>query len=94
MLKILKNTPNISHIVLRLYLHASDSSDGPAQGSPLINPTRLTIVDEIESFPHNKSVLKLMKTIESCVGKWDILVRTVHLFILSDTEWSNSDIIE
>ncbi|KAJ7844201.1 hypothetical protein B0H13DRAFT_2411897 [Mycena leptocephala] len=53
MLKILKNTPNISHIVLRLYLHASDSSDGLAQGLPLINPTHLTIVDEIESFPHN-----------------------------------------
>ncbi|KAJ6516636.1 hypothetical protein C8R47DRAFT_1189912 [Mycena vitilis] len=70
---ILKNTPNIDHLVLCLNLRAGDSSDGLAQGLPLIDPTRLTIIDEIEFFLNNKSVVKLSKAIESCAEQWENL---------------------
>ncbi|KAJ7659804.1 hypothetical protein DFH06DRAFT_1194822 [Mycena polygramma] len=70
---ILKNTPNIDHLVLCLNLRAGDSSDGLAQGLRLIDPTRLTIIDEIEFFLNNKSVVKLTKAIESCAEQWDNL---------------------
>jgi hypothetical protein len=73
--EILKNTRNISHIVLSLHLRAAESSDGLAQGLPLINPSRLTIIDEIELFLKNKAVVRLAEAIESCLAKWSNLVR-------------------
>ncbi|KAJ6592831.1 hypothetical protein B0H19DRAFT_1279562 [Mycena capillaripes] len=84
---ILKTTPNISHIVLCLHLRAADSSDGLAQGLPLINPTRLTIIDEVDLFLNNKAVLNLVRAIQSCVAKWSKLVRRVFLFRRHDAEW-------
>ncbi|KAJ6548638.1 hypothetical protein B0H19DRAFT_1031873 [Mycena capillaripes] len=73
----LKNTPNIHHIVLSLHIRGSDSTDGLALGLPLINPSRLTIVDETEAFLKNKAVLKLTNAIEICLVKWNQLVRVV-----------------
>ncbi|KAF7362602.1 F-box domain-containing protein [Mycena venus] len=70
---ILKKTPNINHLVLCLHLRAADSTDGLAEGLSLINPIRLTIIDEIDLFLNNKGVTKLMKAIEGSLQKWNRL---------------------
>ncbi|KAJ7445259.1 hypothetical protein FB451DRAFT_1433324 [Mycena latifolia] len=68
--KILQSTPNVSDILVSLQLPAADPPSGLASGLPLINPTRLIILDEHYLFVKNKAVSKLIDTLETCVVKW------------------------
>ncbi|KAJ6556633.1 hypothetical protein DFH09DRAFT_1491282 [Mycena vulgaris] len=70
MLQILKNTPNVNDIALSLLLPASDPPSGLVRGLPLINPTRLIIIDDNDLFRTNKAVSQLTTALETCVGKW------------------------
>ncbi|KAJ7469293.1 hypothetical protein B0H11DRAFT_1392905 [Mycena galericulata] len=68
--QVLQKTPNITDILISLIIHSSDSTAGLVLGLPLINPTRLIILDETDVFLKNENVKKLIKALETCVPKW------------------------
>jgi hypothetical protein len=72
--QILQRTPSVSDILLSLQIHSSDSSSGLVLGLPLINPTRLIILDDNDNLLKNKAVVKLMTALSTCVTKWNNLV--------------------
>ncbi|KAJ7611972.1 hypothetical protein DFH06DRAFT_1243803 [Mycena polygramma] len=76
--QILQTTPNVSDILLSLQIHSSDSSAGLALGLPLINPTRLIILDDPSNPLKNKAVVQLMVALKIRVPKWTHL-EMLHL---------------
>ncbi|KAK7057901.1 F-box domain-containing protein [Favolaschia claudopus] len=67
---VLSKTPNIEHIVLSFHVTGSDSTTGLVKGLPLINPKRLTVIDETEFFLKNSNVLNLVDAVEKSLKKW------------------------
>ncbi|KAJ7093864.1 hypothetical protein B0H15DRAFT_1020558 [Mycena belliarum] len=73
MLQILKNTPNVRDLAVSLLLPSSDLPSGLKSGLPLINPTRLIVIDGTHPFSKlrmNKGITDLTATLILCCGKW------------------------
>ncbi|KAJ7447919.1 hypothetical protein B0H11DRAFT_1929421 [Mycena galericulata] len=72
---ILKSAPNITDLFLSLAVWSSDNTQGLCKGLPLINPSRVIVV---ESYHYkalkNQQLAGLTKALFACIQKWDNLI--------------------
>ncbi|KAJ7461383.1 hypothetical protein B0H11DRAFT_121952 [Mycena galericulata] len=71
---ILKSAPNITDLFLSLAVWSSDNTQGLCKGLPLINPSRVIVM---ESYHYkalkNQQLAGLTKALFACIQKWDNL---------------------
>ncbi|KAJ7090635.1 hypothetical protein C8R44DRAFT_990653 [Mycena epipterygia] len=61
--QILKLTPNVTDIVLSSTIHSPDTTSGLVLGLPLLNPTRLILLEDTYNRLRNKSVVQLFEAL-------------------------------
>ncbi|KAF7340377.1 F-box domain-containing protein [Mycena venus] len=87
---ILKSAPNITDIFLSLAIWSNDGTQGLCKGLPLINPSRVILVD-----PWNRKALKnqnladLTRVIHRCFEIWDNM-REFHFPYLCASQYRDS----
>ncbi|KAJ6509075.1 hypothetical protein DFH09DRAFT_1436653 [Mycena vulgaris] len=81
---ILKSAPNITDIVLSLFIWSSDNTQGLCKGLPLLDPHRVIVVAPAYGKPlKNKHLGALTTVLFSCIRTWKKL--TVFGFPYSDS---------
>ncbi|KAJ7061332.1 hypothetical protein C8F01DRAFT_1057881 [Mycena amicta] len=87
--RILKLSPNISHLYLTLVIPSGDSTDGLCKGLALISPTSFILYDTIH-IPHqakNKMARNLVTAIVDAIPGWQML-STFHCPYMADADLS------
>ncbi|KAJ7447880.1 hypothetical protein B0H11DRAFT_1878501 [Mycena galericulata] len=89
---ILKSAPNITDLFLSLSVWSSDNTQGLCKGLPLVNPTRVIVVD-----PYSRKTLKnkqldaLTKALFSCIRTWDSLRIVGFPYGSGHSDWKRAE---
>ncbi|KAJ6501308.1 hypothetical protein DFH09DRAFT_1001493 [Mycena vulgaris] len=82
--RIMQFSPNISDLLISFEIWASDNTGGLCKGLPLINPTRVIIIDAQYRRMKNKMTSNLEDALTKAISKWD------HLSTFDMPYWSRT----
>ncbi|KAJ6566994.1 hypothetical protein B0H19DRAFT_1139090 [Mycena capillaripes] len=83
---ILERTPQITDLFLSAIIWASDNVSGLVQGLPLLNPTRLIVLEQLRHGRRNKCIFQLFDVVQKSIGNWTNLT-TVVLSQMPGSNW-------